>query len=157
VLVTSFGDPAAADYAVYACCLERRNVAVVADRGVRRLVEVPARVYSLDDVSRGALQTAAERGRFAALILFLNPRLTERDRRALDDLLGLAHKWQTEFIGVVSTFRAHLGDQGAAEGEAYVLARTKGLRARTVVFRPGHVLSRNSRASARLRRLGTSG
>src|SRR5262249_50836823 len=59
-----------------------------------------------------------------------------------------------EFVAVVSTFRAHLGDAAAAEAEAHALGRGEGLRARTVVFRPGHVLSRHSRACAHLRRFG---
>src|SRR5262249_16452686 len=53
-----------------------------------------------------------------------------------------------------STFRAHLGDRDVEEVEAYALSRTTGLAARTVVFRPGHVLSPRSRAAAHLRRFG---
>src|SRR5262249_3718932 len=61
---------------------------------------------------------------------------------------------RVEFVGVVSSFGAHLGDRAAAESEEYVLGRLKDLPARCVVFRPGHVLSPASRASAWLRRLG---
>jgi hypothetical protein len=156
VLVVSFGDPAAADYATYACRRGDRNVTVVADEGVRRRVEAPIRSCPLENFSRGVPPAATGLGRAVSLILFMPPRLTARDRRALDDLLGLAGAWQTEFVGIVSTFRAHFGDQEAAEAEAHVLGRAEGLRARTVVFRPGHVLSRNSRASISLRRLGFS-
>jgi hypothetical protein len=156
LLIASFGDPVAADYAAYACRLGERNVAVVADAGLRRRVQPPALSYPLEDSSRGALQSATESGRVAALILFLNRRLTERDRRTIDHLLGLAGEWQTEFVGIVSTFRVHFGDQDAASAETHVLDRAKGLRTRTVVFRPGQVLSRSSRASRYLRRLGFS-
>jgi hypothetical protein len=156
LLVASFGDAVAADYAAYACRLGEGKVTVVADTRVLRRVEAPARPYPLEDLTQAAPPSVAGRGRFTALILFLNSRLSERDRRALDNLLAGAGEWGTEFIGVVSTFRAHLGDPGAAEAEAHVLARAQALRARTVVFRPGHVLSRNSRAGALLRRWGFS-
>ena len=47
----------------------------------------------------------------AGLILFLPPRLAERDRAALDDLLTSASKQGVKFIGIVSSFRVHLGDR----------------------------------------------
>jgi hypothetical protein len=55
---------------------------------------------------------------------------------------------------LVSTFAVHQGDQRAAQAESQALARFKGLPVRTVVFRPGHILSPTSRATASLRRLG---
>src|SRR5262245_56392660 len=82
LLVASFGDPAAADYAAYACRLGDGKVTVVADAGILRQVEAPARPYPLQDLAQAAPPTAAGRGPFTALILFLNPRLSERDRRA---------------------------------------------------------------------------
>jgi hypothetical protein len=126
----------------------------VADADVCRRADGPARLYPLDRFSGSALRAATEHARAPGVILFLSPRLTDRDRRVLDDLLGLAGDRRAEFVCVVSTFRAHLGDRDAAAAEAYVLGRAKGLQARTVVFRPGHVLSHNSRAGVYLRRLG---
>src|SRR6516165_3031088 len=132
VLVAGFADPAAADYAAYTCRRGDGQVAIVADAEVRRRVEAPVRAYSFDDLAGGEMAAATDGGAVASLILFLNSRLTRRDRRALDDLLRRARAWQTDLVGVVSSFRAHLGDQGAAEAEAFVLARLKGLRARIV-------------------------
>jgi hypothetical protein len=126
LLVAGFDDPVAADYVAFA---ERQG-----DANVKLATGV------MNDV------------RAASVVVFLTPSMSERDYRSLDDLL--AGQSQSEFIGVVSTFRVHLGDQAAAVAEAHVLARTKGLPARTVFFRPGHVLSRHSRASVVLRRLG---
>jgi hypothetical protein len=154
LLVASFGERAAADYVAYAGRVPDRNVAVVAAGEACRRAPSDVRACPLADFSRAALRTATAGGRVSELVVFLGPRLTERDRRTLDDLLGLAGEWETECLVVVSTFRAHLGDREAAEAEDQVLARAKGLRARTVVFRPGHVLSPNSRAGTRLRRLG---
>jgi hypothetical protein len=156
LLVVSFGDPVAADYAAYACGLGDGKVTVAADAKLLRRVEAPARPYPLEDLARNVPPTAAGRGRFTALVLFLKPRLSARDRSALDNLLARAGEWGTAFIAVVSTFRAHLGDQGAADAENFVLERVKRLPARTVVFRPGHVLSPNARAGALLRRWGFS-
>ena len=79
------------------------------------------------------------------------PRLTEEKRRALDALLARAVEWGTEFVAIVSSFCADLGDADALEAEAYVAARTKSLGVRLAIFRPGHVLSR---LSDRLRRFG---
>jgi hypothetical protein len=93
-------------------------------------------------------------GRSGSLIVFLNSRMSANDYRTLDDLLAGAGQWQRGFIGVVSTFRVHLGDKAAEAAEAHVLARTKGFRAHTVLFRPGFVLSNHSWASVLLRRLG---
>jgi hypothetical protein len=153
LLAASFGSPVAADYSAYVCGMADQSVAVVADAKVRRLLDGPVHGYPLEDFSRAALQTAA-RGRVSALILFLNPCLTDKDRCVLDDLLDFAAEQHIEFIGVVSTFLVDLGDPAAAATEAFVLTRANRLRARTVVFRPGHVLSRNARASAHLRRFG---
>jgi hypothetical protein len=141
LVVAGFGEATAADYVAYA----RR----------RQEPEGGVQVADLSDPAAVArLRSAIGRSLASALVLFLSPRPSEPDRRALGDLLDLAGELPVRCVVVVSTFRAHLGDLGAAEAEAHVLARTKGLRARTVVFRPGHVLSPTSRAATRLRRLG---
>jgi hypothetical protein len=141
VLVASFGDPTAVDYTDHVRC--------------RRAADSRLKIVQLVDSSAiPNLETSIGRGQVRGIILFLNPQLTERDRGALDELFGRARDWGTEFVGVVSTFRVHLGDQAAADVEAHVLARAKALRARTVVFRPGQVLSRRSRTGALLHRFG---
>jgi hypothetical protein len=109
-------------------------------------------VVVLTDFSPAALKTIAEQGRPRGLVVFLGSRSSDRDRAALDDLLDRAREWQTEFIAVVSSYRAHLGGRDTIEAEEHVLARTRELSARTVIFRPGEVLS--SRASVLLRRFG---
>src|SRR5262249_44463521 len=139
--VASLGNPAADDYADYV----RRRQAGSCKVEVARLSNPSA---------NSSLQPAIGRGRVRAVILFLNPRLTKHDRGALDEFFSRAVGWDTDFVGVVSTFRVHLGDQAAAEAEAHVFGCAKGLRARTVVFRPGQVLSRSSRTGALLRRFG---
>jgi hypothetical protein len=130
-LVVSCGNPVAADYAA-------------------RAVGRPATLLAADD---GPLDLTAYTGARAA-VLFLSPRLTEPDRRAIDQLLDYAVRGSATRIAVVSSFRVHLGDPGPAEAEQYVLARAAALGAHVALFRPGHVLSRSSAVTARLRRLG---
>jgi len=89
-----------------------------------------------------------------SLVLFLSPGLTESRLADLDALVRQAGERGVEFVGVVSTFRVHLGDRAAADAEEDALDRLRSLSARCVVFRPSHILSPASRASAWLRRVG---
>ncbi len=132
-VVVDLGNPVAADYAAHAARAGR-----------------PLALLSPEDVASDDPAHADA----PAVVLFLPARLTESDRRAIDQVLRRADAWDTDRIAVVSTYRVHLGDPGPTEAEAYVLARARPLRARLAVFRPGHVLSPHSPAAARLRRLG---
>jgi hypothetical protein len=129
VLVAGFGSPVDVDYAAFA----RRQ-------GGGRVTLTVARAGFTG------------LGRAGAVVIFLPPRLTDFERRALDDLLDGSS--EARFVGIVSTFRVHLGDRHATEAEEYALGRAKNLPARTVVFRPGYVLSPGSRTSVFLRRFG---
>jgi hypothetical protein len=130
----SLGNSIAADYAAYVGREEASRVPVIADAESCRRLDPGARVGSV--------------------IVFLNGKLTARARGTLDEALKVAGERGAKFVGVVSSFRAHFDDPGTLESEAYALRGARSLRARTVVFRPGHVLSPNSPAAARLRRLG---
>jgi hypothetical protein len=134
MLVASFGDPAAADYAVHVS-------------GCRvRLVDL-SQPGAADD-----LCAALGFAKVSSCILFLKPRWTKVERQALDALLPLLA--ETAFVAIVSTFGIHLGDVQALAAETEVLRRLNGLAARVVVFRAGHVVSEYSRIGRRLRRLG---
>jgi hypothetical protein len=102
--------------------------------------------YRFAEVAQLAGHTPA-----TSVVLFLCPRLTEVKRRALDAFLGRAAKWGTEFVAIVSSFRADLGDTAAQEAEAYVAKCAKAMGARIAIFRTGYVLPRISDS---LRRLG---
>jgi hypothetical protein len=134
LLVVGRGGPVAADYAAWAGGKGQRPADVVDGGENWRRADAPAEITDV--------------------VLFLGPRLGERDRQVVDDLLALAGERGAKFVGVVSSFRAHFGDRAAAEAEEHVLGRARGLSARTVVFRPGHVLSCNSPARVYLRRFG---
>lgn len=132
--VLGFGDPVVADYADY---VKRRGAVVAEATG-----------------GPEELRALREHERVTALVLFLPPRLRERDRQSLDAVLARVREWRTEFVAAVSSYSVHLGDKDVAQAEEYLLTRAKDLGTRVVVFRPGHVLSPRSHASARLRRLG---
>jgi hypothetical protein len=141
LLVAGFGDPVILDYAAYV--------------GSQATGDVTCWAADLSDPSViGKLPVAGGGGRVGALVIFLGSRLTERDRRMLDEMLARVADWQTEFVAIVTSFRVHLGDEGAKQAEAHVLDRAGGLEEKTriVVFRPGHVLSSHARVAARLRR-----
>jgi hypothetical protein len=139
LLVAGFGNPLAADYAAHVSESTRGS----AEKGVRNLCgadgkKVPDTFF----------------GRVSSLVLFLPLRLTERERAAVDGIIKMADERQAEFVAIVSTFRAHFDDRDAIEAEAFALARAKRCHLRAAVFRPGHVLSPNSRPSRNLRRCG---
>jgi hypothetical protein len=98
----------------------------------------------------GLLQPADTRPE--PLVLFLGPRLQERERAVLDTLAESTRERRPELICLVGSYRVHLDDPAAAEAEKYARDRLAGLP--VVLFRAGHVLSLGSRAAAWLRRLG---
>src|SRR5262245_14625494 len=93
LLVLGFGDPAAADYLAFAS--GRSGCAVVGD-------------------------PAACRGRAVSVVLWLPARLTDADRAALDAALAVAPSdhGAAESVTLVSSVRAHLGDEEALAAEA---------------------------------------
>jgi hypothetical protein len=143
ILATGFGETVAEDYLAY---VHRQS-------GPSPGAKLQVADLS-DPAAIGRLPADADHVQVMAVILFLRPGLTASERNALDALLDLAGRQRTPFVGVVSTFRVHLGDRAAAAIEDHVLGRLRALPARSVVFRPGHVLSPSSRASTNLRRFG---
>src|SRR5262249_55775615 len=139
VLVAGFGNPVAAAYAAH---MGRQGTAG-RESGVRLFSPLPRKAGG-----EGEILSPAD------VVLFLTSRLAEQDRRELDGLLTRIREQGASFVGVVSSFRAHLGDAGVAAAEEYVLDRLKGSPARVVVFRPGFVLCPGSPAAAGLRRFG---
>jgi hypothetical protein len=142
LVVASFNDPVAVDYAEYTT---QHQVA-----GCR---------LRIADLTKGwatrELKSAVGSAGIAALVVFLKPRLSAAERLVLDQCLRFVSQRQPRFVAVVSTFRIHLDDRCPAEAEAYVLRLATDLGVRPVVFRPAPVLSRGSLASNWLRRLGS--
>src|SRR5262245_56923871 len=148
VLVAGIDTPVAADYAAYL----RREPGSESKSATDNKCEY---VDLFDPESTGRLPALAASARVTNLVLFLGPKLRESDKSALEVLVRLSTERRLQFVGVVSTFRVHLGDRNAAEMEAEVVGLFKGVAERVVVFRPGFVLSANCGASTRLRRFGS--
>jgi hypothetical protein len=152
VLIAGFGNAVAVDFAAFIGQSSHSDVVVVAGEEIRRLVEAPVRFLSMNECLRSTAEIGSEYGQVDSLILFINSRLSRRERFELDEIVRVARQWQTRFVGIVGTFRVHLDDPDVAEVESYVLSRARTLLARVVVFRPGHVLSRHSGMGRLLRR-----
>jgi hypothetical protein len=137
MLVASFADPVAADYAN---CVS----------GVRACAVDLSRHSAVQELQRAIqLGTASN---LSACVLFLPARLTGEIREALDALGPLLKG--TRFLAVVSSFAVHLGDQEAAMVESLVLDRLKRWPARLVIFRAGQIVSAHSRTGKWLHRWG---
>jgi hypothetical protein len=132
LVVVGCGNPVLADFVAFA----RRNMG--------RRVVVVAGDLPPDPIREGQP--------LAGLVLFLDRRASDRDR-ALHQVAAIARATEVERICLVSDFRVHFGDRRAIRAEAEALDQVQHLAARTVVFRPSHVLSRSSRARALLQAL----
>jgi hypothetical protein len=137
VVVAGFGNPVAVDYLAY---VQRRGDRIIA--------------YPGGEGGAGQADKTVGRDAVGAVFLFLPRRLTARNRPLLDEVLAFSDRQRARFVCLVSSFRVHFGDRRATEAEDYALGLARRLPTRLVVFRPGHVISANSRAGAWLRRLG---
>jgi hypothetical protein len=134
LFVEGFGDSIVVDYVTYVCERKDRRIQVVTTS------------------ANWGVEMEPSASSIRSIVLFIRSRLSESDRRLLQQIVDRFR--DVKFIGLISTFRVHLGDQRAAQTEAYVLQELQPLGARMVVFRPGHVLSRHSPISKRLRQFG---
>jgi hypothetical protein len=155
VLVADLGNAVAADFAAFTSQDSRCDVVLLAGQEPRALSQGKIRPISRYEWSRLISDDRDGLGRPRSLMLFLGPRLAEPERRRLADLLRAASQWPVEFVGIISTFRVHLGDIDAEEAEHHALTtvRACGLKCRTAVLRPGYVLCRHSGVSRWLSRL----
>lgn len=153
VLIAGFGDPVAADYAAYVRAGGRSGAVLLGDGQLRELAGAGAGLLRISDLPPADGERPIGIDRVTGLIVFITSQLTARNRRNLDQVLEIARRGHTRFVGVISTFRVHLGDSRAADVENYVLGRAGDRFPRVVVFRPGHVLSRQSPIACVLERL----
>jgi hypothetical protein len=89
-----------------------------------------------------------------SLIVFLGSRLTTDDNAQLMALAQLMTRTNVKQVILVGTFQVHGEDRRAAFVESLALAHFQQLPVRTVVFRPGHVLSPTSPTVAALHAWG---
>jgi hypothetical protein len=144
VLIAGFGSPIAAEYAGFVSQQHARETIVIEDKKTRSLVDAPVRSLAIEELLRSPQDHSRGQSSASSLVLFIGSRLTYSRRRELDELLEIARRRRTRFIAIVSTFRVHLDDRCVAETELFASSRAAAVAPRVVVFRPGHVLSRQS-------------
>ncbi len=150
VLVAGLGDGVAADFAAFVGQEARSQAILVGDERVRDLAGGRIPVLSPDEWLRSTPDDRGGREPTASLILFLAPRLTELERRALADLLTAAGRWPIGFVGVISSFRVHLDDPAAEEVGAVARFHWSGPAASSPVSPSSAPVSSSARIPARL-------
>lgn len=156
LIIASFGDAVAVDYAAFASQGSQGETIVIGDERIRRLLDDRIRSMPMDEFLRSTPESRSERDQATSLILFLPANLNESERVELEEFLAVVRQVPIKFVGIISTFRVHLEDRNATEIESHVLGRVSPLCPRVVVLRPGHVLSPNSGVSRYLQRLAST-
>jgi hypothetical protein len=151
LLVAGFADPAAADYVDYARGGNQADITLTADQAVCRLAGPGVRAIASEAFTAGWLRSLDED--ITSVVIFLQPRVTAGEQKALDGIIALAAQGRASFVCVVATGEAH-NAAGGSELVRSVLRRLRYRVPRIVVFRPGQILSPRSRALANLRHLG---
>ncbi len=150
LLVAGAAESCLADFAAFA----RRRI-----QGRLAIVSAAAVQHPLaEGVELLAPERLAEAGsgfkRLESLIIFLGSRLTTEDNALLLALAQLMTRTNVKQVIVVSSFQAHGENPRAAVVESMALAHFHNLPVRTVVFRPGRVLSPTSPTVAALHTWG---
>ncbi len=146
LLVAGAADSCLADFAAFARRRIQGRLVLVSAAAVRHPMAegvellVPERLAEADTGYK----------RLESLIVFLGSRLTTEDNALLMALAQLMTRTNVKQVILVSTFQVHREDRRAALVESLALAHFQHLPVRTVVFRPGHVLSPTSPTVAAL-------
>lgn len=136
VLVAELGHPVAADYAAFVSQGARGEAVLLSDD--------PGRLAR--EWLRATPEGSTGRDRANALIVFIDPRLSEARRRELANVAEQARRWSIGFVGIVGSFRVHLDDLAAEEAERFAreLFEKAVPDSRILVFRPGHLIGPHS-------------
>src|SRR5262249_17226042 len=150
LLIAGADNPVLADYAAHAGARRAGPVAVLSTADVCRELGWNVACHALDGPSKARFLSAHEGTADWAVVGCLGRRRTRRQRELLAAVADLAAEGRVARVCLVGTFRVHFGDRRAVELEEYALGRLKHLRAKTVLLRPGHVLSARAPAGRRL-------
>jgi hypothetical protein len=151
LLIAGQNEALMADFTTFASRQVARRLEVIAlPRSVGRSTKFEREKESNSEVSTAF---GAGAGSIAAAVIFLGRGRDRFEQALLDDAAAVVLKRGIDCVCIVSTFRVNLGDRRAAQSEADARARFRNHRCRLVVFRPGHVLSPNSRATRWLKAL----
>jgi hypothetical protein len=152
LLIAGLSDPVIADYAVWAARSRRQRVTVISRPRICRQIKGSVELHSAEEFCKTSYLAAHSQDRIVGAVIFLNRDATKRDQDLLDTIADVAIEKQVDRICLVSSFRVHFGDSRASRVEDSLVSRLTGSPARTVVFRPAHILSPRSRFNGFLRR-----
>lgn len=151
LLIVGGDDLSIADYVVHARKPGRR-IAIVSEPTMLKNVKGCGKGYDRDEFSTTELLLDHRSERSAAIVVFLPNDDTKRNRILFEKVAELVVRKRVECVCIVSSFRVHFGDLRAIRVENCILNRLQKSSDRIVVFRPGHILSPQSRINQRLRR-----
>jgi hypothetical protein len=158
LLVAGPANSSLADFAAFASRRGGGRIVVVsASREAVGRIGNPSygyEVVSPDRLSQADSLADGREGRLESVVVFLGSRRTAEDNALLAALAQMMTRTKAKQLILISNFRVHFGDQRVALIESQALAPFQNLPIRTVIFRPGHVLSASSPAGATLRALG---
>ena len=151
LLIAGVRDPVIADYASHASRVRDRRISVLSKADVCSRIKIGAELCPLDGFSTKEFLCSHAHDRLAGMVIVLDRNDTKRDQELVQALAEIAVEKRPACICVISSFRVHLGDARIARAEEFVRHCFKDSKARVVVFRPGHILSPNSRLNAVLK------
>ena len=150
LLVAGAGDSCMVDFAAFARRRIQVRIAVVSAAAVPHPLVEGLELLALERLSEADTWFK----RLESVIVFLGSRLTAPDSALLTAIAQLMTRTNARRLILISTFQVHGEDRRAALVESLALAHFQHLPIRTVVFRPGPVLSPTSPAAAVLRAWG---
>ena len=152
LIIVDLGDAISVDLAEFMSRSGELDVFLASTR--QNVLDAGTRVthLSIDELSGLWPKRDGDDSHDMSLLLVLNPLMREREHRAIDQAVQFAHQHRPGFVGIISSFRFHLGDPVIEELEETILGAIRDLTARIVVFRPGHILSQRGAVGQFLRR-----
>ncbi|HEY7423847.1 MAG TPA: FAD-binding protein [Gemmataceae bacterium] len=150
LLVAGAADSCLADFEAFACRRIQGKLAIVSASTMRHPMTERVELLAPERLSEADTRFK----RLESLIVFLGSRMTAQDIALLMALAQLMTRANAKQVILVSTFQVPGEDQRAAFVESLALAHFQYLSVRTVVFRPGHVLSPTSPVVAALHAWG---
>jgi hypothetical protein len=138
------------DFAAFARRRTHCRIVVVSPSTLHRRLPEGVDFLSPERLSQADFQG----GRLGGVIVFLGSSLTAQDNALLTAIAQTMTRTNSKKLIVISTFSAHQEDRRAGHVERQALAPFQNLPARTVIFRPGPVLSPTAPTTATLRTLG---
>jgi hypothetical protein len=152
LLIAGTRDGVIADYAAYASLVGGLRVSVISSADVCRRIKERAELHPVEEFSPSLYLEAHSHDRLAGVVIFLSRDESKRDYKLLEMATEIATAKGAACVCLVSSFRAHFGDQRAKQSEEAAINRLRRFPGRVVVFRPSRINSPRSGLSESLRK-----